>query len=152
MPENRLEPALRRVQACPLPTRDMAGDIPSRRRMLVVDDDEYSCLLLAELIRLSMPGTAVSTAHDGAGGLRLALMVAPSAVILDLGLPILDGIEAAGAIRRALGGSPRLLALSGSARRLIDAAESEMFDACFLKPVDIASLLAALSEPVAPPP
>src|ERR1700712_4920592 len=108
------------VQACPLPTRDMAGDIPSRRRMLVVDDDEDSCPLLAELIRLSMPGTAVSTAHDGAGGLRLALMVAPSAVILDLEMPVLDGIEAAGAIRRALGGSPRLLALSGSARRLID--------------------------------
>ena len=121
----------------------MVGD-EQPRCVLVVDDDQESCLLLAELVRLSVPGTVVLTAGDGAEGVRLAQLVRPSAVVLDLEMPVLDGIGAATAIRQALGAASIILALSGSPQQLEHAATRGLFDACFLKPIALATLLGAL--------
>ncbi|GIF53860.1 two-component system KDP operon response regulator KdpE [Asanoa ferruginea] len=60
-------------------------------RVLVVDDDPQIVRTLQ--INLRVRGYAVDFASDGAGALRLALRARPDLVVLDLGLPDMDGLE-----------------------------------------------------------
>ncbi|MBS4729196.1 response regulator [Mycobacterium sp. SM1] len=60
-------------------------------RVLVIDDDRQ--LLRALRINLSVRGYEVVTAATGSGGLRAAAEQHPDAIILDLGLPDISGIE-----------------------------------------------------------
>jgi DNA-binding response OmpR family regulator len=63
----------------------------TQTRVLVVDDE----VPIARLVRdyLAKDGFDVYVSHDGPGALRTAKELAPDVVILDLGLPGLDGIE-----------------------------------------------------------
>ncbi|GAB2815220.1 response regulator [Actinocorallia aurea] len=60
-------------------------------RVLVVDDEPQ--LVRALRINLRARGFEVATAEDGTGALRLAGTFEPDLVVLDLGLPDLDGVE-----------------------------------------------------------
>lgn len=79
----------------------MSGERPLR--ILVVDDEPLAVerlqLLLARLPNVHVVGTAL----DGEGALRLAEGVMPDAVLLDIAMPGMDGIDVA----RALGGLPK---------------------------------------------
>jgi two-component system KDP operon response regulator KdpE len=66
-------------------------------RVLVVDDDTR--LLRTLHITLTARGYDVLTAPDGATGLRVAGRHHPDVVVLDLGLPDVDGVEVVGALR-----------------------------------------------------
>ena len=82
------------------------------RRVLVVDDDVDGARALAELLTIS--GHEVELASDGPSALEAARRSLPDAVVLDLGLPGLDGYEVARRIRaeESLAGT-LLVALSG---------------------------------------
>ena len=67
------------------------------RRVLVVDDNADAAASLALLLRFS--GHEVHVAHDGEAALRLAEEVLPQAVLLDVGMPGLDGYEVARRLR-----------------------------------------------------
>ena len=111
-----------------------------RRRILVVDDNLDSAESMAMMLTLS--GHDVATAHDGLEGLRLAQEFQPDVVLLDLGMPRLDGYEAARSIRQQPWGQQMLLvALTGwgqaeDKRRSREAG----FDAHLVKPVDFVAL------------
>jgi len=66
-------------------------------RVLVVDDNVDGCTLLAELVR--MQGYGVQAAFTGPDGLAVASTWRPDAVLLDIGLPGLDGYEIARRLR-----------------------------------------------------
>ena len=66
--------------------------------MLVIEDDDAIAQVLQRSLR--MEGYEVKVAGDGAGALEVAHEFLPDLVILDLGLPGLDGIEVAKALRR----------------------------------------------------
>ena len=66
-------------------------------RVLVVDDEPQ--LLRALRINLTVRGYDVTTAANGAAALRAAAEVKPDVVVLDLGLPDLDGIEVLAGLR-----------------------------------------------------
>ena len=66
-------------------------------RVLVVDDEPQ--LLRALRINLSVRGYEVTTAANGAAALRAAADVKPEVVVLDLGLPDMDGIEVLAGLR-----------------------------------------------------
>jgi two-component system, OmpR family, KDP operon response regulator KdpE len=66
-------------------------------RVLVIDDEPQ--ILRALRINLSVRGYDVTTAATGAGALRAAAEHKPDVVILDLGLPDMDGIEVLGGLR-----------------------------------------------------
>jgi PAS domain S-box-containing protein len=68
-----------------------------RRRILVVDDNVDSASSLATLLELS--GHETRTVHDGLSAVEETLAFAPDVVLLDLGLPGIDGYEAARRIR-----------------------------------------------------
>ena len=66
-------------------------------RVLVVDDDRPLARALA--INLKAHGYDVTVAHDGRAALAEAARAHPAVVVLDLGLPDLDGIEVLAGIR-----------------------------------------------------
>jgi two-component system CheB/CheR fusion protein len=99
-----------------------------------------------------MLGAEVSIAHDGAQALEAAGASAqkPSVVLLDLGLPGMDGYETAREWRRRFGHASRLVALTGygsadDKRRTARAG----FDGHLVKPVDL-ELLQRLLRDIAP--
>jgi two-component system KDP operon response regulator KdpE len=70
---------------------------PPPTRVLVVDDEPQ--LLRALRINLGVRGYDVSTASTGAGALRAAAERHPDVIVLDLGLPDLDGLEVLAGLR-----------------------------------------------------
>jgi len=66
-------------------------------RVLVVEDDEEIAQVLQRSLRLE--GYEVKLAHDGQQALDVAVAFNPDLVVLDLGLPVLDGIEVAKRLR-----------------------------------------------------
>ena len=71
--------------------RGVAAEGPSPGRILVVDDERQIVRALTAI--LSAAGYAVATASTGAEALRAAALRPPDAVVLDLLLPDLDGVE-----------------------------------------------------------
>lgn len=114
--------------------------------VLVVEDDDDSRELLAMILRSH--GFAVREADSGATALHALAAVAPDTVIIDLGLPDMDGVELAAAIR----GNPalartRIVALSGSSTpSSIESCEHAGFHEYLLKPADMDVLLRVLKR------
>ncbi|MED5618805.1 response regulator [Ideonella sp. BN130291] len=113
--------------------------------VLVVDDNEDAADGLAALLRGEL-GCAVYTAYDGAEALDKAGEVHPEVVVMDITMPHVDGIEAAGLLRRVFRHkAPRLIAVSGRCSEA-DAEEAQAwgFDHLLAKPVDVARLVDAV--------
>jgi CheY-like chemotaxis protein len=71
--------------------------IPASPRVLVVDDDPDVLASLERGLRLS--GFEVFTAVDGAEALRSATETRPDAIVLDINMPVLDGVSVVTALR-----------------------------------------------------
>src|SRR5213596_1010761 len=67
------------------------SDWPMKNRILVVDDDQASCRLIRAIF--TADECEVLIAHDGAEGLNRATADRPDVVLLDVGLPVLNGLE-----------------------------------------------------------
>ena len=110
---------------------------PSPLRVLVVDDCPDHTESLAILLRLW--GHECLIAHDGPGALDLAGAQCPDVVLLDVGLPRMDGYEVARRLRQVPGmGKALLLTLSGYAQE-VDR-ERALAAGCadhLIKPVDL---------------
>ena len=110
------------------------------RRILVVDDNLDAAEGLAML--LSLRGHDVATAYDGQSALEKARKLQPDVVLLDIGLPRLDGFEVARRLREEHTSRPMLLvALTGygQERDRVRAREAG-FDHHLLKPVRLEML------------
>src|ERR1051325_771927 len=82
------------------------------RRVLIVDDNEDAAELMGEALQLA--GHTVQIAHDGARGLEIAAAFDPDCVMLDIGLPTIDGYDVARRIRDSDGDRRRtLIAITG---------------------------------------
>ena len=126
------------------PPATVAGGL-SRRRILVVDDHRDGAHVLAAL--LARLGADVHVASDGEAALAAVELHRPDAVVLDLGMPGMDGYEVARRIRaRPELRDVTLIALTGwgqtSDRRRTAAAG---FDHHFTKPANVEELRAALT-------
>jgi signal transduction histidine kinase len=113
---------------------------PVRRRILVVDDNIDSAESLAMMLELS--GHEVATAHDGAEAIELAREFQPHVALLDIGMPKLDGYEAARSIReQSWGREMMLVALTGWGQEEDKHRSREAgFDAHLVKPIDFDAL------------
>ena len=130
--------------AVTLPAQPAAPRPLKQRRILVVDDNRDARELLRTILELE--GHQVHDAGDAANALRLAVEWTPDVALVDIGLPEVDGYELARRIRRRLGTSIRLVALTGysddEARRL---ASDAGFDDHLVKPVDPDTLTEVLA-------
>ncbi len=115
-------------------------------RILVVDDNADSVESLRML--LSAVGCDVRAAHDGFEGVRMAAAFRPAIVLLDIGMPVMDGYQAARHIRdHDWGSDMTLIALTGwgqdeDRRRSAEAG----FDHHLTKPVDMSELKRLLAN------
>jgi CheY-like chemotaxis protein/nitrogen-specific signal transduction histidine kinase len=116
-------------------TGDAAPE-PRPERILVVDDNIDAAESLSHLLRLQ--AHEVRVAHDGLAALAAAHDMNPDIVLLDIGLPQLDGLEVARSLRaRGDGPRPLLVAMTGFGQaedRARTAAAG--FDYHLTKPVD----------------
>ncbi len=115
-------------------------------RVLVVDDNVDSAEMLQVL--LGTMGYDAQIAHDGSSALTLAAVQHPQVVLLDIGLPDMDGYEVARQIRARCAGPMRLIALTGwSQDEARQRARDAGFDHHLTKPTDPETLERVLSEP-----
>jgi CheY-like chemotaxis protein/two-component sensor histidine kinase len=118
----------------------------SSLRILIVDDNQDGADSLADVLRLM--GNHTDTAYDGQEGVDAANRLRPDVILLDIGLPRLNGYEAARRIRgQEWGKHPVLIAVTGwgqdeDRRRSQEAG----FDHHMVKPVDPNVLMKLLAE------
>lgn len=135
------------------PGREVAVVAPAvagrLRKVLVVDDNADAADTLNVL--LGMDGFAVSTAYDGVAAVAQARAAAPDIVIMDIGMPGMDGYDAARLIRQQPGGDHILLiALTGWGQSTDRKRASEAgFDHHLVKPVNYDQLMQCLQAPAA---
>ncbi len=124
----------------------------SSRRVLVVDDNGDAAQSMAALLELH--GHQVRTAGDGEQALASAADFGPDVVILDIGLPLIDGYEVARRMRSSPALQQTLLvALTGYGQpEDCAAAKAAGFDHHFVKPADPDNLAACIAGHVRIPP
>ncbi len=123
---------------------DFDGAVP--RRILVVDDN----IDAAESLRLVLEfeGHTVHVEHDGKRAVEAVAWFQPNVVLLDIGMPEMDGYEVARRIRAGAGGGDKLLVAitgwgqSSDRERALEAG----FDAHLAKPVDWDALTALIES------
>lgn len=125
---------------------EVPADPPTlRRRILVVDDNRDSATSLAMM--LTIMGNETQTAHDGEEGLNVAAEFRPEVVLMDIGMPKMNGYDAARRIRTESWGQEIILvAVTGwgqddDRRRSREAG----FDHHIVKPVEPAALVQILN-------
>lgn len=116
-------------------------------RILVVDDNRDSARSLALLLQHS--GHKVETVHDGQAALEAIKKQPPDVVLMDIGLPRIDGHEVARQIRTKLGFHNMLLVAMTGYGQVEDRRRSQEagFNAHLVKPVDLDSLFELLAHP-----
>lgn len=139
-------PALSDASAMPSITPPVVSpDAPLHLRILMADDNQDALSSVAMLLKLS--GHEVHTAVDGMEAVEAAEQLHPDAIILDIGMPRLNGYEAARRIRQQKWSEHALLiALTGFGQEQDRRRSAEAgFDAHLVKPADFLTLAKALS-------
>jgi CheY-like chemotaxis protein len=116
------------------------------KRVLVVDDNADAAFVVAELLKFR--GHEVEVAFGGPEGYAAAVAMAPDVVLLDIGMPVMNGYQVAVALRSdAKTRAIRLIALTawGDAESRARAVSSG-FDRHLVKPADFESIFQAVES------
>ncbi|WP_337177336.1 PAS domain S-box protein [Paludisphaera sp.] len=139
------------AEAGPPPAREPARAEPpagsvARLRILVADDNRDSAATMSELLRIL--GAEVRTAYDGLEAVEASEAFRPDAILMDVGMPRLDGREATRRIRQfPWGREVVIIALTGWGQESDRALTREAgCDGHLVKPVDLPELEKLLSE------
>jgi CheY-like chemotaxis protein len=136
-------PAVEAPATLATPTRSARALAP--QRILIVEDNEDARGILE--LALRHEGHEVQSVADGPSALDACAAGLPRFVILDIGLPVMDGYEVARALRARYGSALTLIALSGYGQPSDRArGEESGFDEWITKPVDLAALLSLLAK------
>lgn len=133
-------------EAIPATSPEKGVEQATKARVLLVDDNADALLTLSMLLRLE--GHEVAVAHEGREALRVASEFRPDVVLLDIGLPGMDGYE----LGRRMRAEPTtadvvLIAVTGYSHTEARRRSKEMgFDQHLVKPVDPAALVRSLVE------
>jgi PAS domain S-box-containing protein len=134
-------PAERRARPAPTPAAGAGAPL----RVLVVDDNVDAAKALGQL--LTSDGHEVTLAHHGLAALAAATAAQLDLVLLDIGLPGMDGYEVAARLRAAGHAGTALVALTGYGREDdIRRSRDAGFDHHLVKPIDFAELLRVVLE------
>jgi CheY-like chemotaxis protein len=113
--------------------------------VLVVDDHDDGANSLALILRRSQ--FDVRVARDGPAALAAVAEREPEVLILDIGLPGMNGWRLAGKLREIMARKPLLVALSGFGRSEdVERSKAAGFDYHFLKPADPADLVTYIRQ------
>ena len=116
--------------------------------ILLVDDNRDAVDMLKMIFETD--GFSVATAYDGAQAVQSALAAPPDVVVMDLGMPGIDGYEAMRRIRAATagaGGAMMAIALTGwNQGDTAQKAREAGFDHHLVKPVEYHKLMALIGK------
>ena len=117
-----------------------------RRRVLVVDDNRDGAKLMAMMLQIM--GSEVDTAHDGLEAIEKAQSFRPEIILMDIGLPVLNGLDATRRIRELdFDTRVTIIALTGWGQESDRVQSHEAgCDGHLVKPVNIADLEKLLKE------
>lgn len=134
------------LREAPARTNDASGPAveANSRRILVVDDNQDAAHVLAEL--LALHGHECHVATNGKSAIGMSLTLRPDVVLLDIGLPDLDGVDVARRLRQEPGTADALLvALTGWGQEQDrERTSGAGFDLHLVKPVDPTAVLDAV--------
>lgn len=117
----------------------------SGMRILIVDDNRAAADALGKLLMLR--GHTVKTAYSGESAIREAPLFQPKAIILDIGLPDIEGYDVARAIRSDESVKASLIALTGYGQESdLRKAEKAGFSHHLVKPAGLKEIEAVLAE------
>jgi PAS domain S-box-containing protein len=136
--------------AQPIPATAITGVAdPARNRrssILIVDDNLDTARGLTRLLKLL--GHEIHTAHDGPVAIREALAFRPQFVLLDIGLPGMDGYEVAKRMRAEGLQTTVIIAISGYGQEEDRRRSSEAgIDFHLVKPIDFNALVSLIAQP-----
>lgn len=145
-----LRPALSASPALPASTGGQVDRFEpgTPLRILIADDNRDACATLAGLLELM--GHQVRQAHDGQAAVEVSLQFDPQVVLLDIGMPKLNGYQACQQLRAQAGGASRTIVACTGWGQADDRRRSQEagFDQHLVKPVDpavLADLLATVA-------
>lgn len=114
-------------------------------RILLVEDNTDTALMMAAALELE--GHQIKTASDGRAAIHVALTEHPDAILLDIGLPGLDGYEVAKTLRARGLVNALIIAVTGYGQeRDVERSRRSGIDYHLLKPVDYVKLAPILSQ------
>ncbi|HEX8883206.1 MAG TPA: ATP-binding protein, partial [Noviherbaspirillum sp.] len=133
--------------ASPVPSSAPSVVQPLAGRILVVDDNRDAVDALAMMLRLN--GSDVEVAYDGPSGLATAQSFRPDAIVLDIGLPGMDGYEVARRLRMRPETAEKLIvAVTGYGQKEDrERAHAAGFDHHLVKPIESETLIRLLAAP-----
>ncbi|HEX6572097.1 MAG TPA: response regulator, partial [Steroidobacteraceae bacterium] len=115
----------------------------SPRRILIIEDNDDAREALR--LQLQLAGHEVHEAASGPEGVEMAVSLKPDVVLLDIGLPGLDGYQVAERIHAA-GDGPRLIAITGYGQPADrERARNAGIEGYLVKPIDVAELARLLT-------
>lgn len=122
--------------------------LPNQRplKILVVDDNQANAVTLAMLLKVL--GHEVTKCYDGLSAMEILQHRVPDLVLLDIGMPIMDGHEVCRAIRKtSVGRSMMIVAQTawGSKEDRLKSADAG-FDAHLVKPIDLKAFSEILEQ------
>jgi CheY-like chemotaxis protein/anti-sigma regulatory factor (Ser/Thr protein kinase) len=137
------------MQSAPAKAAEQArapASSPAAQRILVVDDNEDVAITLNSLLQTL--GHETRMAHDGAAALTAAEEFRPDVVLLDIGMPGMDGYEVARRLRATKRGRRlRIIAVTGWGQEADRRKAREAgFDVHLVKPVEPTDLARVLDE------
>jgi CheY-like chemotaxis protein len=143
-----LEPGTAAADSSLEPARTTPG---TRRRVLIVDDNPDAAEALRRILVLL--GHEVHQSSDGATAIDIVRDLEPDVVFMDIGMPGMNGLEAARHIRRlTLARQPHICALTGWGQEADrERSQSAGIDRHLVKPIDrhtLQSVLAQMSVPL----
>lgn len=118
----------------------------SRDRVLVVDDAANLRELLTLLLESEDDFEVVGTATNGAQAIELAGLLRPEVVLLDLAMPVMDGLSALPEIRSALPNARIVIFTGFDQGGLVDQAMATGADAYLEKGASVTTLVDLLRE------
>jgi DNA-binding NarL/FixJ family response regulator len=113
-------------------------------RILIVEDDPLMQLGLEQALGEQPDFEIVGQAEDGLAGVRLALSLKPDLIVMDIGLPRLDGIAATKQIKESLPNAHVVMLTSHTLQTEVLAALASGADAYCIKGASLDRLLAAI--------
>jgi CheY-like chemotaxis protein len=131
------------------PAKTEGGALPAtRRRVLIVDDNADALASLSMVVRAL--GNETFDAHDGLEAIESAGNVRPDVILMDIGMPRLNGYDAARRIRQQPWGHDVLMVATTGWGKEEDRLRSKEagFDFHLVKPIDVAAVQELLSSPV----
>jgi DNA-binding response OmpR family regulator len=121
-----------------------ASDAARRGGPILVAEDDWE---MREIIRdvLESEGYVVQTAADGRQALELATRSRPALLVLDMGLPLVDGFGVADGVRQAYADPPPIIVITADGRAA-EKAERARAAACLPKPFDLDQLCSTVED------